>query len=144
MFIFLSAIIFFYFYLNNLFKGNTFFHEPIINNFYKFKNIEIFIDSFVLISLHLFKSLIQYPTTIISIFLLLILLLTKKINFLRINYILLFLVFNIILIYAIFYHSQYSLESLLGPVMGRLILQTSGFYLASFIYFFNLNYHNEK
>ena len=143
-FLFLSAIIFLYFYLNHLLKGNTFFHEPIINNFYKFKNIKIFIDSFFLITLHLFKSLIQHPTTIISIFLLLLLLFTKKLNFLSINYILLFLGFNIILIYAIFYHSQFPVESILGPVIGRLILQTSGFYLVSFVYFFNINYRNEK
>jgi hypothetical protein len=143
-FLFLSLIFFFYFYLNSLFKGNAFFHEPIINTFDKLKNINIFINSFFLISLHLLKSLIQHPTTIISISLLLLLLFNNKLNFLRINYILFFFVFNIILIYAIFYHSQYALETLLGPVLGRLILQTSGFYLVSFVYFFNINYKNEK
>jgi hypothetical protein len=144
IFSFLSLIICFYFYLNYLFKGNIFFHEPIINNFYKFKNMKIFLDSFFLISLHLLKSLIQHPTTIISIFFLLLLLLKKRINFLSVNYILVFFVFNITLIYAIFYHSQFPLESLLGPVLGRLILQTSGFYLVCFVYFFNVNYENEK
>ena len=144
IFLFLPLIFFFYFYLNSLFKGNTFFHEPIINSFYKLKNIEIFINSFFLISFHLLKSLIQHPTTVISIFLLLLLLFKKKLNFLRINYILLFFFFNVILIYAIFYHSQFALESLLGPVLGRLILQTSGFYLLSFVYFFNTDYKNEK
>jgi hypothetical protein len=143
-FLFLTLIFFFYFYLNFLFKGNIFFHEPIINSFYKFKNIKIFIDSFFLISLHLFKSLIQHPTTIISTLLLLLLLFTKKLKFLSINYILLFFVLNIILIYAIFYHSQFPVESILGPVLGRLILQTSGFYLVSVVYFFNINYHHEK
>jgi hypothetical protein len=144
IFLSLSLLIFIYFYLNFLFKGNTFFHEPIVNSFYKIKNIKIFIDSFLLISLHLLKSLMQHPLTIISILILLYLLFSKKLNFTRINYILLFFIFNIILIYAIFYHSQYSLESLLGPVLGRLILQTSGFYLISFVYFFNINYSNEK
>jgi len=143
-FLFLSLIFFFYFYLNSLFKGNVFFHEPIINSFDKLKNINIFINSFFLISLHLLKSLIQHPTTIISIFFLLLLLFKNKLNFLRINHILFFFIFNIILIYAIFYHSQYALETLLGPVLGRLILQTSGFYLVSFVYFFNINYKNEK
>jgi len=143
-FLFLSLIFFFYFYLNSLFKGNAFFHEPIINSFDKLKNINIFINSFFLISLHLLKSLIQHPTTIISIFFLLLLLFKNKLNFLRINHILFFFIFNIILIYAIFYHSQYALETLLGPVLGRLILQTSGFYLVSFVYFFNINYKNEK
>jgi hypothetical protein len=143
-FLFLSFIVFFYFYLNFLFKGNIFFHEPIINSFYKFKNFKIFIDSFFLISLHLFKSLIQHPTTIISTLLLLLLLFTKKLNFLSISYILLFFTLNIILIYAIFYHSQFPVESILGPVLSRLILQTSGFYLVSFVYFFNINYQHEK
>jgi hypothetical protein len=142
--LFLSLIFFFYFYLNFLFKGNTFFHESIINSFYKFKNFKIFIDSFFLISLHLFKSLMQHPTTIISTLLLLLLLYTKKLNYLSINHILLFFVLNIILIYAIFYHSQFPVESILAPVLGRLILQTSGFYLVSFVYFFNINYHHEK
>lgn len=142
--LFLSLIFFFYFYLNFLFKGSTFFHEPIINSFYKFKNFKIFIDSFFLISLHLFKSLIQHPATIISTLLLLLLLFTKKLNYLSINHILLFFALNIILIYAIFYHSQFPVESILGPVLGRLILQTSGFYLVSFVYFFNINYHHEK
>ena len=144
IFFFLSLIIFFYFYLNFLFKQNIFFKEAIINSFYKFKNFNIFIDSFFLISLHIFISLIEYPTTIISIFLLLMLLFTKKLNFLNINYILLFLCFNIILIYAVFFHTQYSLETMLGPVLGRLILQTSGFYLLGFVFFFNTNYKNEK
>jgi len=142
--LFLSLIFFFYFYLNFLFKGSNFFHEPIINSFYKFKNFKIFIDSFFLISLHLFKSLIQHPATIISTLLLLLLLFTKKLNYLSINHILLFFALNIILIYAIFYHSQFPVESILGPVLGRLILQTSGFYLVSFVYFFNINYHHEK
>ena len=142
--LFLSLIFFFYFYLNFLFKGNTFFHESIINSFYKFKNFKIFIDTFFLISLHLFKSLMQHPTTIISTFLLLLLLFTKKLNYLSVNHILLFFVLNIILIYGIFYHSQFPVESILGPVLGRLILQTSGFYLVSFVYFFNINYHYEK
>ena len=112
-FIFLSLIISFYFFLNSLLKGNTFFHEPIINSFYKFKNIKIFIDSFFLISLHLLKSLIQHPTTLISTFILLLLISTNKIKFLTINHILFFFIFNIMLIYAIFYHSQFPLESLL-------------------------------
>jgi hypothetical protein len=144
IFLFLSLIVSLYFYLNFLFKGNTFFHEPIINSFYKFKNFKIFIDSFFLISLHLFKSLVQHPTTIISALLLLLLLSTKKLNFASINHILLFFALNIILIYAIFYHSQFPVESILGPVLGRLILQTSGFYLVSFVYFFNINYQYEK
>jgi hypothetical protein len=68
----------------------------------------------------------------------------KKESFLKYDFVVIFFIFNIILIYAIFFQTKYSLEGMLGPVMGRLLLQTSGFYLVNFIYFFDLNKKNEK
>ena len=105
---------------------------------------KIFIESLLLISLHLIKSLIQHPITILSIASLFFLIISKKIKFIDINYISIFFISNVILIYGIFFHSQFSLQSLLGPVMSRLILQTSGFYLLGFVYFFNTNIKYER
>lgn len=142
--LYMLTIFFLYLYLGSLFKNSSFFHEPIVNDFYKLKNIKIFIESFLLISLHLIKSLIQHPITIMSITLLFLLIIFKKIKLIDINYIFIFFISNVILIYGIFLHSQFSLQSLLGPVMSRLILQTTGFYLLGFVYFFNTNIKYEK
>lgn len=142
--IYILIIFFLFFFLGSIFKNSSFFHEPIVNSFYKLKNIKIFIESFFLISLHLIKSLIQHPITMMSIVPLFYIIIFKKIKFIDINYIFIFFILNIILIFGIFFHSQFSLQSLLGPVMSRLILQTSGFYLLGFVYLFNINIKYEK
>lgn len=142
--IYILIIFSLYFFLGSLFKNSSFFHEPIVNSLYKLNNIKIFIESLLLISLHLIKSLIQHPMTILSIASLSFLIISKKIKFIDINYIFIFFISNVILIYGIFFHSQFSLQSLLGPVMSRLILQTSGFYLLGFVYFFNTNIKYER
>ena len=53
---FLLFFIFLYFYLNIIFKNSGFFHEPVLNNFERLKDFNLFIDSFIYISLHLIKS----------------------------------------------------------------------------------------
>lgn len=141
---FLLLIIFTYFYLNFLFKESLFFHEPIQNNFERLKNFKIFFDSIILISLHLIKALIQNVVIILSIIMWLFMKIIKKESFLKIDFIITFFIFNILLIYSIFLHTSFSLEGMLAPVIGRLLLQTSGFYLVTFIYFFNSNLKNEK
>jgi len=141
---FLLLICFAYFYLSFLFKDSSLFHEPISNNFERLKNLKIFTDSLILISMHVIKGCIQHVVIILSIIMWLFLKIIKKESFLKIDFVVIFFILNIILIYAIFFHTSYSLEGMLGPVMGRLLLQTSGFYLINFIYFFNLNLKNEK
>ena len=140
----LLLISFIYFYLNFLFKESFFFHEPIINNFERLKNFKIFSDSLILISLHIIKGMIQHVVIILSMITWVIVKIIKKESFLKYDFVVIFFIFNIILIYAIFFQTKYSLEGMLGPVMGRLLLQTSGFYLVNFIYFFDLNKKNEK
>jgi hypothetical protein len=140
----LFALIFIYFYLNNLLKGSGFFHEPIVNDFKKLKDFYLFFESFIYISLNLIISLIQRPVILLSIPLYFILKYKQKENFFKINFINLFFISNIFIVYGIFFHTGYPLEGVVPHVLDRLLLQTSGFYLIVLIYYFNFISKNEK
>ena len=47
-------------------------------------------------------------------------------------------------VYGVFFHTGYPLELVVPHVLDRLLLQTSGFYLIVFIYYFNFISKNEK
>ena len=134
---FLLFFIFLYFYLNIIFKNSGFFHEPVLNNFERLKDFNLFIDSFIYISLHLIKSLISRPIIILSLIFYYFWKYFRKELFFKLDFYILFFIFNILLIYGIFFHTRYALTSMVPQVLGRLLLQTSGFYLISFVFFFN-------
>ena len=140
----LFALIFIYFYLNNLLKGSGFFHEPIVNDFKKLKDFYLFFESFFYISLNLIISLIQRPVILLSISLYFILKYKQKENFFELNFINLFFISNILMVYGIFFHTGYPLEGVVPHVLDRLLLQTSGFYLIVLVYYFNFISKNEK
>ena len=140
----LFSFIFIYFYLNNLLKGSGFFHEPIVNDFKKFKDFYLFFESFIYISYNLIISLIQRPVILLSIPLYFILMYKQKKNFFKLNFINLFFILNIFLVYSVFFHTVYPLEGVVPHVLDRLLLQTSGFYLIVLIYYFNFISKNEK
>ena len=146
--LFLSFSLFFltfiYFYLNNLLKSSGFFHEPLVNDFKKFKDFYLFFESFVYISYNLIISLIQRPVILLSIPLYFILMYKQKKNYFKLNFINLFFILNIFLVYGIFFHTGYPLELVVPQVLDRLLLQTSGFYLIVLIYYFNFISKNEK
>lgn len=135
---------FLYFYLNTVFKHSGFFHEPIINHFEKLTDFKLFFNSFIYISLHLIKALISRPIIILSFIFYYVLKYLKKESFFKLDFYILFFIFNILLIYGIFFHTRYSLTSMVPQVLGRLLLQTSGFYLIIFVLFFNYFANNEK
>lgn len=141
---FLLIIIALYFYLNIIFKNSGFFHEPVTNNFERLRDFNLFIDSFIYISLHLIKSLISRPIIILSLFFLCYYKFLRKEAFFKLDFYTLFFIFNIFLIYGIFFHTRYALTSMVPQVLGRLLLQTSGFYLISFVFLFNYFSKNEK
>ena len=141
---FLLIFIALYFYLNIIFKNSGFFHEPVTNNFERLRDFNLFIDSFIYISLHLIKSLISRPIIILSLFFLCYYKFLRKESFFKLDFYTLFFIFNIFLIYGIFFHTRYALTSMVPQVLGRLLLQTSGFYLISFVFLFNYFSKNEK
>jgi hypothetical protein len=140
----LFLLMFIYFYLNNLLKNSGFFHEPIVNDFKKFKDLYLFFETFIYISFNLMISLIQRPVILLSIPLYFMLKYKQKENFFKLNFINLFFILNIFLVYGVFFHTGYSLELVVPHVLDRLLLQTSGFYLIVFIYYFNFISKNEK
>jgi len=140
----LFLLMFIYFYLNSLLKSSGFFHEPLVNDFKKFKDFYLFFESFIYISYNLIISLIQRPVILLSIPLYFILKYKQKKNYFKLNFINLFFILNIFLVYGIFFHTGYPLELVVPQVLDRLLLQTSGFYLIVLIYFFNLISKNEK
>jgi|694.fasta_scaffold56770_5 hypothetical protein len=141
---FLLIFIALYFYLNIIIKNSGFFHEPVTNNFERLRDFNLFIDSFIYISLHLIKSLISRPIIILSLFFLCYYKFLRKESFFKLDFYTLFFIFNIFLIYGIFFHTRYALTSMVPQVLGRLLLQTSGFYLISFVFLFNYFSKNEK
>jgi hypothetical protein len=141
---FLLIFIALYFYLNIIFKNSGFFHEPVTNNFERLRDFNLFIDSFIYISLHLIKSLISRPIIILSLFFLCYYKFLRKESFFKLDFYTLFFIFNIFLIYGIFFHTRYALTSMVPQVLGRFLLQTSGFYLISFVFLFNYFSKNEK
>lgn len=140
----LFLLMFIYFYLNSLLKGPGFFHEPLVNDFKKFKVFYLFFESFIYISYNLIISLIQRPVILLSIPLYFILKYKQKKNYFKLNFINLFFILNIFLIYGIFFHTGYPLELVVPQVLDRLLLQTSGFYLIVLVYYFNFISKNEK
>jgi hypothetical protein len=140
----LFTLIFIYFYLNNLLKASGFFHEPIVNDFKKLKDFYLFFESFFYISFNLIISLIQRPVILLSILLYFILKYKQKENFFELNFINLFFISNILMVYGIFFHTGYPLEGVVPHVLDRLLLQTSGFYLIVLVYYFNFISKNEK
>jgi hypothetical protein len=133
-----------YFYLNITFKNSGFFHEPVTNNFERLRDFNLFIESFIYISLHLIKSLISRPIIILSLIFFYYCKYLRKESFFKLDFYTLFFVFNILLIYGTFFHTRYALTSMVPQVLGRLLLQTSGFYLIGFVLFFNYFTKNEK
>ncbi len=130
-----SFLILFHILLEIKFKGSYGFHEPVssglIERLLKFD--ELFND-IVFITQHLIIALIQRPIFLTSIFISIYLIFTKR-NFMKEKaYFFSFLFFIIMFIYAIFLHTRFPLESMLGPVMDRLILQFSGFFIIIFLY----------
>ena len=140
----LFSFIFIYFYLNNLLKGSGFFHEPIVNDFKKLKDFYLFFEAFIYISFNLIISLIQRPVILLSIPLYFILKYKQKENFFELNFINLFFISNIFMVYGIFFHTRYPLEGVVPHVLDRLLLQTSGFYLIVLVYCFNFISKDEK
>ena len=110
----------------------------------KLKDFYLFFESFVYISYNLIISLIQRPVILLSIPLYFILMYKQKKNYFKLNFINLFFILNIFLVYGIFFHTGYPLELVVPQVLDRLLLQTSGFYLIVLIYYFNFILKNEK
>jgi len=135
---------FLYFYLNTFFKNSGFFHEPITNHFEKLRDFNSFLDSFIYISFHLIKALISRPIIILSFLFYYFLKNLKKESYFKLDFYILFFILNFLIIYAIFFHTRYELTSMVPQVLGRLLLQTSGFYLVIFVPFFNYFQKNEK
>jgi hypothetical protein len=143
-FFFLLVFIFLYFYLNFTFKKSGFFHEPIINNFEKFRDFNLFINSFVYISIHLVKGFVIRPIIPLSIIFYFLLKYFRKDWSFKFDFFIIFLFFNLLFIYAIFFQTHNSLNLMVPQVLGRLLLQTSGFYTINFVLFFNYFSKNEK
>jgi hypothetical protein len=144
LFFSLLTLIFSYFYLNTVFKHSGFFHEPVVNQFEKFRDFNLFLNSFIYISLHLIKGLISRPIIILSFIFYFSLKYLKSEKFFKLDFYILFFILNIILIYGIFFHTRHPLFYMVPQVLGRLLLQTSGFYLIIFVPFFNYFLKNEN
>jgi len=124
------------------FKGSRSFHEPIVNNFDKLKNIHLFISSVLYISKGILIGFFKRPVIIICIFTYFLTKYFKKEKISISDFDLVFFVINILFIFSIYLHTQFSIEGILPHTLGRLLIHTSGFYLVSLIYLFD--FFNKK
>jgi hypothetical protein len=142
IFLSLLFIIILHIYIEYYFKGSKSFHEPIVNNFEKLKDIKLFIFSAMYITEGLMIGFIKRPIILICIFSYIFLKFYRKKNFSTYDFFLVFFIINILFIFSIYIHTHHGLESILPHTLGRLLIHTSGFYLISIIYLFN--FFNKK
>jgi hypothetical protein len=142
--IFLSFlfIILFHIYIEYHFKGSKSFHEPIVNNFEKLKDIKLFMFSTMYIIEGLIIGFIKRPIILICLFSYIFLKYYRRKDFGSYNFFLVFFIINILFIFSIYIHTHNGLEYILPQTLGRLLIHTSGFYLISIIYLFN--FFNKK
>ena len=127
-------------FLEIYFKGTYGFHEPIYTNLIeRLMNFEETLFKIIYITQHLIIASIQRPLFLCSVIVSLFMSITYK-NFIKENsYYFIFLFFIICLIYAIFLHSRYPVETMIPMVLDRLLLQFSGFFIIIFLYFAKKN-----
>jgi len=122
------------------FKGSKGFHEPIVNNFDKLKNINLFISSVLYISQGILIGFCKRPIIIICIFAYFFTKYFKKEKISISDFNLVFFIINILFIFSIYLHTHFGIESILPQTLGRLLIHTSGFYLVSLVYLLDFFY----
>lgn len=129
-------------YIEYYFKGSKSFHEPILNNFEKLKDIKLFIFSTMYIIEGLMIGFIKRPIILICLFSYIFLKFYRRKDFSNYNFFLVFFIINILFIFSIYIHTHHGLVNILPQTLGRLLIHTSGFYLISIIYLFD--FFNKK
>lgn len=138
IFLSLLLIMILHIYIEYYFKGSKSFHEPIVNNFEKLKDIKLFIFSAMYITEGLMIGFVKRPIILICLFSYVFFKFYKKEAFSTDNFFLVFFIINILFIFSIYLHTHHGLENILPQTLGRLLIHTSGFYLISIIYLFAL------
>jgi hypothetical protein len=104
----------------------------------KYNSIYDFIKTFSFITFNIIVGILKRPILLLSLISLIYLTIfnTKYLKYF--NFILIFFVLNITFIYSVYITTSFPLESYMGPTLGRVLLETSGFYLVSIVVLFDL------
>ena len=138
---FLVTLCFFitYIYLETYLKGTYVLQENVGASFInKYNNIFDLFKTFSFISFNLIVGILKRPILLLSL-ISLIYLTIFRIKYLKyFNFVLVALFLNIGFVYAIYFTTSFPLEGYIAPTLGRLLLETSGFYIVSIVIFFDL------
>jgi hypothetical protein len=110
----------------------------------KFHNIYEIFSTFYFISLNLIIGFIKRPILLLSLLCLFYLTIFNIKNVNKFKYIWVFFILNMAFIYSIYFTTSFPLKEYIAPTLGRLLLETSGFYLVCIVIFFDLIKKNKK
>ena len=110
----------------------------------KFHNIYEILSTFYFISINLIIGFVKRPMLLLSLLCLIYLTIFKIKNFNKFKYIWVFFILNMAFIYSIYFTTSFPLREYIAPTLGRLLLETSGFYLVCIVIFFDLKNKNKK
>jgi hypothetical protein len=138
---FLVTLCFFitYIYLETYLKGTYVLQENVGASFInKYNNIFDFFKTFSFISFNLIIGILKRPILLLSLISLIYLTIFRIKDLKYFNFLLVTLFLNIGFVYAIYFTTSFPLEGYIAPTLGRLLLETSGFYIVSIVIFFDL------
>jgi hypothetical protein len=144
---FLLTLCFFstYIYLETYLKGSYALQESVGASFVdKYNNIFDFFKTFCFISFNLIVGILKRPILLLSLISLVYLTIFRIKDLKYFNFLLTALFLNIVFIYAIYFTTSFPLDGYIAPTLGRLLLETSGFYLVSIVIFFDLMNKSRK
>jgi hypothetical protein len=138
---FLVTLCFFitYIYLEIYLKGTYVLQENVGASFInKYNNIFDLFKTFSFISFNLIVGILKRPILLLSLISLIYLSIFRIKDLKYFNFVLAALFLNIGFVYAIYFTTSFPLEGYIAPTLGRLLLETSGFYIVSIVIFFDL------
>ncbi len=144
---FLLTLCFFitYIYLESYLKGSYALQENVGVSFInKYNNIFDLFKTFCFISFNLIIGILKRPILLLSLITLVYLTIFRIKDLKYFNFLLVALFLNIVFIYAIYFTTSFPLDGYIAPTLGRLLLETSGFYLVSIVIFFDLMNKSRK
>jgi hypothetical protein len=126
-----------WYFIETYIKGEIAYQATLNKDNYlsKYKNINLIIETFFFITVHIIKVMIRYPIWILII-LSIFFYIKKKIISEDIKLIIIFFLLNYGLIYAIYFWIPYEYIFSLQTSLYRLMLQTTGFYIVVLVIFF--------
>jgi hypothetical protein len=128
-----------YIYLETYLKGTYVLQENVGASFInKYNNIFVFFKTFSFISFNLIIGILKRPILLLSLISLIYLTIFRIKDLKYFNFLLVTLFLNIGFVYAIYFTTSFPLEGYIAPTLGRLLLETSGFYIVSIVIFFDL------